>query len=146
MTKEMKGVCFIFSETGTEGGWWAVQEDGFADENGYWDYKGLRFLEEGDDFTVYAQDGSVLWHGIIHRDSKTGRIPRQVIRKGKLVNDRTWKQQVVGGMWVHWIQKGTDPEAWGELFVGENRCLLKREEKVEYRHVAGGKGQNIDLQ
>jgi hypothetical protein len=24
--KEIRGVCFLFSETGTEGGWWAVQE------------------------------------------------------------------------------------------------------------------------
>jgi hypothetical protein len=31
-------------------------------------------------------------------------------------------------MWVHWIQKGMEPETWGELFVGEKRCLLRREE------------------
>ena len=31
------------------------------------------------------------------------------------MNDRTWKQQVVGGMWVHWIQKDMGPEAWGVL-------------------------------
>jgi hypothetical protein len=53
-------------------------------------------------------------------------IPRQVVRKGKLVNHRTWKQQVSGGMWVHWVQAGIDPVAWGELFVGNKRCLLKR--------------------
>jgi len=128
--KEMKGVCFLHSETGTEGGWWAMQQDGFADEDGYWIYQGLKYLEEGDDFTVFADDGRVLWHGIIHRDSKTGRIPRQLLRKGKLVNDQTWKQQVVGGMWVHWIQKGMDPEAWGELFNGEKRCLIRREERT----------------
>ena len=129
MMKEMKGVCFLHSETGTEGGWWAMQQDGFVTDDGHWRYEGLECLKEGDDFTVYADDGSVLWHGVIHQDSKTGRIPRQVIRKGKLVNDRTWKQQVVGGMWVHWVQKGMDPEAWGELFVGEKRCLLRRDEK-----------------
>ena len=128
--KEMKGVCFLHSETGTEGGWWAMQQDGFADEDGYWIYQGLKYLEEGDDFTVFADDGRVLWHGIIHRDSKTGRIPRQLLRKGKLVNDQTWKQQVVGGMWVHWFQKGMDPEAWGELFNGEKRCLIRREERT----------------
>jgi len=128
--KEMKGVCFLHSETGTEGGWWAMQQDGFADEDGYWIYQGLKYLEEGDDFTVFADDGRVLWHGIIHRDSKTGRIPRQILRKGKLVNDQTWKQQVVGGMWVHWFQKGMDPEAWGELFNGEKRCLIRREERT----------------
>jgi hypothetical protein len=129
MMKEMKGVCFLHSETGTEGGYWAMQEDGFVTEDGHWRYEGMQLLEEGDDFTVFADDGSVLWHGIIHRDSTTGRIPRQVIRKGKLVNDRTWKQQVVGGMWVHWIQKGMEPEDWGELFCGEKQCVLKREEK-----------------
>ena len=107
-----------------------MQEDGFLTEDGHWRYEGLQCLEEGDDFTVFADDGSVLWHGIIHRDTKTGAVPRQVIRKGRLVNDRMWKQQAVGGMWVHWVQKGMNPEAWGELFVGEKRCLVKREDKT----------------
>lgn len=129
MMKEMKGVCLLFSETGTEGGWWAMQQDGFVTEDGHWRYEGLEYLEEADDFTVYDKDGSVLWHGIIHQDTKTGAIPHRVIRKGKVVIDKSWKQQVVGGMWVHWIQKGMDPEAWGELFCGEKRCLLKREGK-----------------
>ena len=86
--------------------------------------------KDGDDFTVYADDGSVLWHGIIHQDTTTGLIPRQVLLKDKLVNDRTWKQQVVGGMWVRWVQAGIDPEVWGELFVGNKRCLLKRAEPI----------------
>lgn len=129
MMKEMKGVTFLHSETGTEGGWWAMQEDGYVTEDGHWRYEGLQYLEEGDDFTVFADDGTVLWQGIIHQDDKTGAIAHRVIRKGKVVIDNSWKQQVVGGMWVHWIQKGMDPEVWGELFAGEKRCLLKREEK-----------------
>jgi len=127
--KEMNGVCFLYSETGTEGGWWAMQEDGFADKDGSWSYEGLQILEEGDDFTVYAEDGSVLFHGIIHRDTETGAIPRQLLLNGRLVNHRTLRQQAVGGMWVHWIQKGMNPEAWGALFIGEKRCLLRREER-----------------
>ena len=127
MMKEMKGVCFLYSETGTEGGWWAMQEDGFADKDGSWSYEGLRDLEEGDDFTVYADDGSVLFHGVIHRDTETGAIPSQLFRNGKLANDRPLKQQV-GGMWVHWVQTGMDPEVWGALFIGEKRCMLRREE------------------
>jgi hypothetical protein len=43
----MKGVCFMFSETGTEGGWWAMQKDGFITEDGHWSYDGLEFLEKG---------------------------------------------------------------------------------------------------
>jgi len=127
--KEMKGVCFLFTETGTEGGWWAMQEDGFVNEDGYWSYNGLRCLKNGDDFTVYAEDGSVLWHGIIQQDTKTGAIPHRVIRKGKVVIDNSWKQQVVSGFWVHWVQKGMDPEAWGDMFFGDKRCLLRRKEK-----------------
>ena len=57
MIKGMKGVCFLHCETGTEGGWWAVQEDGFADKDGYWSYHGLRYLEEGDNFAVHGDDG-----------------------------------------------------------------------------------------
>jgi hypothetical protein len=123
MMKEMKGVTFLHSETGTEGGWWAVQEDGFEDEDGGWSYDGLQILKERDDFTVYAKIGSMLWHGIIKRDSMTGAVPRP--------GRPSWKQQVVGGMWVHWIQRGMDPVAWGELFVGEKRCLVRREERAE---------------
>jgi hypothetical protein len=127
MMKEMRGVCFLFSETGTEGGWWAMHEDGFVTADGHWTYEGLQRLEEGDEFTVYAEDDSVLFHGVIRQDTKTGAIPRQVLRNGKLENHRRWKQQVVGGMWVHWVQRGIDPEVWGELFVGNKRCLLRRE-------------------
>ena len=119
---EMKGIAFLYSETGTEGGWWAMQQDGFPD----WDYQGLQLLEEGDDFTVYTDDDKTLWQSIIHRDTVTGLASRQVSCEGKHVNDREWKQQVVGGMWVHWVQAGIDPEVWGEFFVGEKRCLLKR--------------------
>ena len=130
--KEMKGVAFLFSETGTEGGWWAMQEDGYLAEDGIHEsYHGLRYLEEGDDFTVYAEDGSVLWQGIIHKDETTGLKSHHVFRDGKWVEDRTWKQQVVGGMWVHWVQAGIDPEVWGDLFLGNKRCLVKREDRTK---------------
>jgi hypothetical protein len=127
MIKEIKGIAILFSETGTEGGYWAVQEDGFLCEDGiHWKYEGLRLLEEGDDFTVYSEDESVLWNGIIHQDKETGLIPRQVLKNGKIVNNKKWKQQMIGGMWIHWIQSNVDPEFWNNLFVGDKRCLIKR--------------------
>jgi hypothetical protein len=133
MMKEIRGVCFLHSETGTDGGWWAVQEDGFVNEDGGWRYEGMQYLEEGDDFTVFDDDGSVIWHGVILQDCKTGAVPHRVIHKGKVVTDRSWKQQVVGGMWVHWVEQRMDPEDWGELFFGEKRCVLKREQKTPPR-------------
>lgn len=126
----MKGVCFLYSETGTEGGFWAMQEDGYETKEGDWSYEGLRCLKEGDEFTVFGDDGRVLWNGIIHQDTETGAIHHHVLRNGKVVCDRNWKQQVVGGMWVHWIQKGMDPDAWGAFFFKEKRCLLRRKEIV----------------
>jgi len=127
---EMQGYCFLFSETGTEGGHWAMQEDGFKSSDGIHEsYDGLRYLKNGDDFAIYAEDGSVLWHGIIKQDTTTGLRPHSIFRKGKWRVDKSWQQQVVGGMWVHWVQAGMDPEEWGRLFEGNKRCLLKREEK-----------------
>jgi hypothetical protein len=125
--KEMKEVCFLFSETGTEGGWWAMQEDGFITPDGDWRPEGVQILEEGDEFAVYAVNGSVLFHGIVRKDTKTGAIPRQILRNSRIEKDSKWKQQAVGGMWVHWLQKGMDPEEWAQLFVGEKRCVLRRE-------------------
>lgn len=141
--KEMNGFCFLFSETGTEGGWWAMQKDGFKTPDGYESYEGLEYLEEGDDFTVFGDDGSIIWHGIIHRDSTTGAVPHMVFRslrplrskKKRIIKKRektmwkkdpTWKQQVVDGLWVHWVQAGMDSEEWGKLFEGNKRCLVKR--------------------
>jgi hypothetical protein len=128
--KEIGGVCFLFSETGTEGGWWAVHEDGYSYPDGHWMYEGLRLLENGDEFTVFDKDGSTLWSGVIDQDDKTGAIPHTVIRKGKIVKLRGWKQQVVGGWWVHWVQRGMNPEAWAELFEGNKRCLIRRPEAI----------------
>jgi len=129
MIKEMNGVTLLFSETGTEGGWWAMQEDGFLEEDGiHWKYEGLHELKENDEFTVYDSDGNILWTGIIHQDKETNLQSHSVFRKGKWVVDKTWKQQVVDNMWVHWLQSGVDPETWSDLFVDNKRCLLKREE------------------
>lgn len=125
--KEMTGFCFLHSETGTEGGWWAFQEDGFMEADGiHCSYDGLRYLEEGDELTIFTDDKSVLYNGVIKKDTTTGLVEHQIFRKGKWKTDPNWKQQVVGGMWVHWIQEGIDPEVWGELFSGNKRCLVKR--------------------
>ena len=123
--RAISGTAFLFTETGTEGGYWAVQE------NGKRGYEGLQILDDGDDLTVYAKDGSVLWHGIIHQDTQMGRRPRQVIVDGQIVDSNEWEQQVVGGFWVHWVQAGMDPETWGKLFMGKKRCLLKPKRRIE---------------
>lgn len=125
---EIKGYCFLYSETGTEGGWWAVQEDGFKLPSGYESYYGLNYLEEGDRFTVYNEDGTVRWSGVIHKNTEIGKQMHSVFRDGKWVKDPEWTQQVVDNMWVHWVQDGINPEEWGKLFLKRPRCLLEKPE------------------
>jgi hypothetical protein len=76
------------------------------------------------------EQGSTLWCGIIDQDDKTGAVPHTAIRKGKVVKVRGWKQQVVGGLWMHWVQRGMEPEMWGKLFEGNKRCLIRRPEAI----------------
>lgn len=104
--RPIHGVCFLYTQSATVGGWWAVQEDRYPA------YVGLRLLDEGDDLTVYADDGSVLWNGIIHQYTTPEMLDGS-------------SQQYVNGMWVQWVQVGMDPKDWHELFVGHKRCLLK---------------------
>ena len=53
------------------------------------------------------------------------------IRKGKVVIDNSWKQQVVGGMWVHWIQKGMHPRSLGRVVRrGEEVPAQARRERL----------------
>ncbi len=65
--KEMNGACFLYSETGTEGGYWAMQEDGFVAQDGHWRYEGLqKGSEERRKLTKQADE-----------DEKYGRSPRE---------------------------------------------------------------------
>lgn len=89
--------------------------------------RGLWRLENRNDFTVFDKDGSVFWPGVINQVSKTGVIPQTAIRRGQIVKLRSWKQQVVDGESVHWIQRGVDPKEWGKLFRGKRCCLIRRE-------------------
>jgi hypothetical protein len=104
--RPINGVCFLYTQTATVGACWAVQEDRYPAS------VGLRLLDDGDDLTVYAVDGSVLRNGIIHQDTTIG-----------LLEGRN--HPYVNGIWVQWVQAGMDPKAWRELFVGHKRCLLK---------------------
>ncbi len=123
--KTYSGIPFLFSETGTEGGIWSVQEDGFlADDGIHWSYYGLRSLKEGDDLTIFDKNGNILYHGIIKFDKITNLEMHMVFRKGRWVQDPLWTQQVVDGMWVHWLQSGISPEAWSLLFNDENRATV----------------------
>lgn len=106
----MKGYLFAFSETGTEGIWWAVQE---RDKG----YDGLHILEEGEHLTVFKENGEVFWEGVIDYDREIGKKPLPF-------NPQYFQQQVLG-VWCHGIQRGEVPEFWAGMFFGEYEAEVK---------------------
>jgi hypothetical protein len=115
MTK-IKGVLHLFSETGTEGGWWAIQDERHIrkDPNNptgeSWSYDGLNVLHDGDKLTVYDKEdqAKVLWKGII--DMKM--LPLFT--------------EEAGGLWIHTDQNGIDRATWSKWFFDGNPALLEK--------------------
>ncbi len=98
-----KGVLDPYFETGTEGIVWSLCEDG---KEGY---DGLNILEKGDQLKVYGEKGNILFDGVIDPDWKAG-----------------WKeypknpghgQPCALGYWIHWTQRGWEPDLWARLFI-----------------------------
>lgn len=115
--KEMKiqkfqGTLEAFSETGTEGIWWAFCD---YDDKGY---GSLHILEEGDYLKVYKNKDRkrIHWEGKICQDKETnlekisggGPSPRQVIYECS----------------VHWLQKECNPNFWADMFFNDMHSEL----------------------
>jgi hypothetical protein len=108
---EIRGFLEAYFETGTEGVIWSVLDPGLPG------YDGLHTLEDGDELHVLDGTGGILWEGVVRLDRYTGRLPRWP--GGEPV------QQAVLGLWVHGLQEGMDPEAWGRMFTEERRAILR---------------------
>lgn len=105
--RKIIGTPYAYAETGTEGFYWSVTEDGIEEMKS--PYDGLHLLEEDDHLMITNKEGQVLFEGVIKKDTETGKIPRPF--------NPSYLQQVAGGVWVHWIQKGFDPDIWADLFA-----------------------------
>ena len=111
--KELKGVCFFYSETGTEGGYWAFQDECFIKPAGpypcpQFDYKGLHILKNDDLLTIYNINDpeKIVWEGIIS------------LKLFGLFTERA------NGYWIHADQDGIDRETWAEWFFKEYPAKL----------------------
>ncbi len=107
----IKGVCYIHSETGTEGGLLSV----FADTptEGYWER--LHYIEKGDHLTIYSprRPKRVLWSGVV--DSPT----------------RYFDSQDINGLDYLTAPTGARRRTWVNYFVKNYPAALievKREE------------------
>lgn len=116
-----------FFETGTEGVVWMIYKDGYNPGN----YNALESIEAGDHLTVFNEDGSIAWEGEIDPDYEVGytTYPR----------NPEYGQQAALGCWVHWIQKGFQPDDWAKFFIqskatfeGLRAKLVKNEYSEEH--------------
>jgi len=106
----LTGVLYAYAETGSEGFHWSVHEDG---KEGY---EGLHILRDGDELTVFNDDESVLWQGVIDFEYRTG-------WRHYPLNPRLG-QQCALGLWVHGNQEGWEIDKWAKLFIDEKRATL----------------------
>ncbi|MDO9519353.1 MAG: hypothetical protein Q7L19_03950 [Pseudohongiella sp.] len=111
--KRYHGVLADFFETGCEGSYWVLER---FDKTGYDE---LVFLENGDQLTIYDEDGQEVYTGVI-REDRTKNLQQRPLT--------TIFQPVCKGRWVHWLQSGVDPDLWGEWFFSRRYTgvLIKR--------------------
>ena len=137
--KPIIGHLEAFSETGTEGTHWSLYEDG---KEGY---DGLHAVNKGDLLRVFNDESrkTVLWEGTIDFDydanktdlrkktrerENSGDLPAgisSIMRPGITVQ---WVDNIGT---VHGVQKGTNAEAWAEMFLNEKPAELIPAKKVE---------------
>ena len=100
MSTPIKGRCHFYSETGTEGGWWAIMSEV---PSGRSPYEGLHVLADGDELQIFdpTDPTKVVWSGAI-----------------ALTLHPLFTVDVFG-WWIHADQRGIDRIAWAEFFFKE---------------------------
>jgi hypothetical protein len=103
MNAPLQGTLLFWSETGTEGGHWALQEDRYPGS-----YDGLHVLEDGDHLRVLNEDGSSRWEGLIQLKSYPAFTEH------------------VFNCWIHADQIGMERQAWAEMFFKQLKAELQK--------------------
>jgi len=110
----IRGKLNLHSETGTEGGFWALQDERFIEPptedwpHERWSYDGLQILKDDDHLKIFAPDGSVYWEGLIS------------LKQHELFTEDAF------GFWIHADQNGLTREFWATPFFQGYRGELTR--------------------
>jgi hypothetical protein len=118
----IKGVLHLYSETGTEGGYWAIQDERhieIVDDYERWDYKGLHCLKNGDRLKIFSPEGTIYWEGEINLK------PYPVFTENVGVQDES--SDTCLGLWIHADQTGIDRQEWALPFLKNYKAILLRE-------------------
>ena len=102
MPKKHDGFLDFHGDNQNHGIVWILKEDG---------KRGYQTIDHGDHLVIYNDNKSVLFSDIIKPDYQTGRSQKH-------------GQQEALGWWVHWIQKGWQPDDWAMLFTRHLRAML----------------------
>jgi len=94
-----------FWEQGTEGIFWAVYEDG---KDGY---DGLHVLGQGQHVRIWDANDALAFDGSIDKDARAGWAPSPP------PNPSGGGQPMALGCWIHWTQRGWEPDDWAGLFL-----------------------------
>jgi hypothetical protein len=105
--RPLRGLLHFWSETGTEGGYWAFQDERFIDPAsrdwpfGRWRYEGLWVLKDGDELAIFDKYN-----------------PRREIWRGAIrLREHALFTESAGGMWIHADQEGVPRDKWAEWFM-----------------------------
>jgi hypothetical protein len=110
----IRGPLFLWTETGTEGGYWAIQDERLiepaTDEwpHERWSYEGLFVFKDGDHLKIFDPDGGVYWEGLIN------------LKPLPLFTEDAY------GLWIHADQIGLNRELWALPFFKAYRGELTR--------------------
>jgi hypothetical protein len=103
----LRGLLHFWSETGTEGGYWAFQDERFIDPAsrdwpfGRWRYEGLWVLKDGDELAIFDRYNPtrVVWRGAIR------------------LHEYALFTESARGMWIHADQEDIPRDRWAEWFM-----------------------------
>ena len=115
----IRGTLHLYSETGTEGGYWAIQDENFIDPptdewpHERWSYDGLYPLNDGDHLKIIAPDGSIYWEGFI------------ALKPLPLFTENAF------GLWIHADQSGLDRKFWATPFFKNFKGELIQKEVLD---------------
>ncbi len=123
----IKGTLFLWSETGTEGGSWSLQDEQFIQPptedwpHERWSYDGLKVLEDGDHLKIFNPEGAVYWEGTV----SLKQYP--VFTESVGVPDSSANVDLE--LWIHADQNGLDRNFWALPFMKEYRGELTKKAK-----------------